>query len=233
MFQTLGKQQIKFYSWANIAERTANLFYCSFVFRSGYGRTNYARRLTAGWCTCPLPQSPPRCGRDVVIALLPRRRVMLPLVASSVQILDHARQTDVQKPDLAVQVVDFLLQSVVAVPPPVEAHGTRHEVDGDHEAEGKDGVFGLALVFLKDVDAGQSEEDDTDDPEETPAQDVQKIEEESKEKRHEPISQQDGADQQKGPSWIVGEGGVAEIMGQVGSWKKKSKQKTSTLTPPT
>lgn len=27
MFQMLGKQQIKFYSWANMSERTANLFY--------------------------------------------------------------------------------------------------------------------------------------------------------------------------------------------------------------
>ncbi|ETE55857.1 putative E3 ubiquitin-protein ligase RING1a, partial [Ophiophagus hannah] len=105
-----------------------------------------------------------------------------------------------------------------------EAHGTRHEVDGDHEAEGKDGVFGLALVLLEDVDAGKSKEDDPDDPEETPAQDVQEIEEESKEKRHEPISQQDGANQQKGPGGIIGEGGVAEIMGQVGSWKKRNQR---------
>lgn len=92
-----------------------------------------------------------------------------PLVASSVQVLDHARQADVQKPDLAVEVVDLLLQGGVAVLPPVEADGARHEVDGDHEAEGKDGVLGLALVFLEDVDAGKSEEDDPDNPEETPA----------------------------------------------------------------
>lgn len=135
---------------------------------------------------------------------VPAQTVTFLLVASSVQVLDHARQTDVQKPDLAVQVIDLFLQGVVAVPPPVEAHGTSHEVDGDHEAEGKDGVFGLALIFLEDVDAGKSEEDNPDDPEETAAQDVQEIEEESQEQRHEPISQQDGPDQQKGPSGIVG-----------------------------
>lgn len=217
MFQTLGKQQIKFYSWANISERTANLSY-EFVHVSFRVGTDKLRAKTNGWMVHMsfTPKSASLWTRRGDRPS-PARRVTFPLVTSSVQILDHARQTDVQKPDLAIEVVDLLLQGVVAVLPPVEAHGTRHEVDGDYKAEGKDGVFGLALVFLKDVDAGKSEEDDTDDPEETPAQDVQEIEEESEEKRHEPISQQDGADQQKGPSGIVGEGGVAEIMGQVGS----------------
>lgn len=43
------------------------------------------------------------------------------VTTASVHVFNHPRQTYVQESDLAVEVVDLLLQGAVAVPPPVEA----------------------------------------------------------------------------------------------------------------
>lgn len=105
------------------------------------------------------------------------------LLAAPIQVLDHPGKADVQQPDLTIQVVHLLLQAAVAVPPPVKAHGARHEVDGHHKAQGQHGVLGVALVFLQDVDAGQGEQGHSGDPEEAAEEHVQEVKEESQEER--------------------------------------------------
>lgn len=74
----------------------------------------------------------------------------------------------------------------------------------------------LALVLLEDVHAGERKEGHPHDPEEPAAQNVQEIEEETKEEGHEPIRKQDGADQKEDTSGVVGDCSGAEVVSQVG-----------------
>lgn len=138
------------------------------------------------------------------------------VTTTSVHVFNHPRETYVQESDLAFEVVNLLLQGAAAVPPPVEANRPGHEVDGHDKAQGEDRVLRLPLVLLEDVHAGQREEGDPHDPEETAAQHVQEIEEEPKEEGHKPIGKQDGTDQQKGTGGVIGDCSGAEVVSQVG-----------------
>lgn len=92
------------------------------------------------------------------------------MVTSSIHVFDHPRKTYVQESDLAVKMVNLLLKGAVAVPPPIEANRSGHEIDSNYKAQWKDSMFWLTFIFLKDVHTRKCKEGDPHDPEEAATQ---------------------------------------------------------------